>query len=311
MPILHVKLFGLLAIEGNAQSPIELSSKAQELFAYLLIFRDRGHTREALADLLWPEASNALAQKYLRQTLWQLQSALEAVPASSQSTPPQILLCPGWIRLNPQASLWADLIIFEDAFKSINNVPAHEWTPEMASQVEEALLLYQGDLLETWYQDWCLYERERFQLTYLAMLDKLMSYCEAQQHYERGIAYGRLILRYDRARESTYRQLMRLYYLSGDRTTALHEYERCVAALQTELEIEPTEKTVALYEQIRADKLEPFGLPLLNTQLHRMPSLAPEKLELHERLHHLNQLFVTFQRQVHQELYQILTALNG
>jgi hypothetical protein len=40
--------------------------------------RDRAHTREELAVLLWPDASATLARKYLRQALWQLQSALTA-----------------------------------------------------------------------------------------------------------------------------------------------------------------------------------------------------------------------------------------
>lgn len=310
MFIPQVKLFGLLTVEQDAQSPVELSAKAQELFSYLLIFRDRGHTREALGDLLWPEATYALAQKYLRQTLWQLQSALDGENIVSEHRCPLILLNPGWIRLNPQAGLWADLILFEDAFHLVRDTPAGQWTPETAQVVEKAIQLYRGDLLETWYQDWCLYERERLQLTYLSMLDKLMSYCEAQQQYEQGITYGRLILRYDRARESTYRQLMRLYYLAGERTTALHEYARCVAALDAELQIEPTQKTVALYEQIRADQLDAVSAPYPNLQPYQHRGPFREQLELQERLNRLDQLLATFQTQIHQELNQILTALN-
>jgi hypothetical protein len=41
------------------------------------------------------------------------------------------------------------------------------------------LLLYRGDLIEAWYQDWCIYERDRLQLTFLAMLEKLTADCEA------------------------------------------------------------------------------------------------------------------------------------
>jgi hypothetical protein len=49
---------------------------------------------------------------------------------------------------------------------------------------------------------------------------------------------------------------MRLYYKAGDRTTALRQYERCVAALAREFDLPPAQETVALYEQIRADHLE-------------------------------------------------------
>ena len=48
---------------------------------------------------------------------------------------------------------------------------------------------------------------------------------------------------------------MRLHYLSGDRTTALREYARCVQALKREFDLPPMQATVALYEQIRAERL--------------------------------------------------------
>ena len=67
----------------------------------------------------------------------------------------------------------------------------------------------------------------------------------------RGVDYAQRILRCDIARESTYQELMRLHYLSGDRTTALREYGRCVQALKREFDLPPMEATVALYEQIR------------------------------------------------------------
>ena len=52
------------------------ASKVQELFAYLLIHRDRPQSREVLASLLWGDTETWRAKKYLRQALWQLQSAL-------------------------------------------------------------------------------------------------------------------------------------------------------------------------------------------------------------------------------------------
>ena len=53
--------------------------------------------------------------------------------------------------------------------------------------------------------------------------------------YEAGQNYGSIILGFDRARESTHRHLMQLYYLAGDRTGALRQYERCARALDAEL----------------------------------------------------------------------------
>jgi DNA-binding SARP family transcriptional activator len=41
--------------------------------------------------------------------------------------------------------------------------------------------------------------------------------------------------------------------MSGDRTAALRQYERCVAALAEELDVKPDKRTVALYQKIRSD----------------------------------------------------------
>lgn len=107
--------------------------------------------------------------------------------------------------------------------------------------IQNAVQLYQGPLLEGWYQDWCLYERERLQSMYLAMLDELMGYCEVRHDYETGLLYGMGIMSYDWARERTHRRLMRLHYLNGDRAAALRQYEQCAVALK---EVDYTQKNM-------------------------------------------------------------------
>src|SRR5438128_1039451 len=81
-------------------------------------------------------------------------------------------------------------------FYRISPSPETPLSKNCAGHYWEAL--YRGDLLEGWYSDWCLYERERLQHMYLAMLDKLMEYSESHQEYETGQTYGMRALRYDR-----------------------------------------------------------------------------------------------------------------
>jgi tetratricopeptide (TPR) repeat protein len=57
--------------------------------------------------------------------------------------------------------------------------------------------------------------------------------------------------------ESSYRRLMRLHARSGERAKALHVYHRCVSVLQEELQIGPSDETVALYEDVL--RLAPEG----------------------------------------------------
>ncbi|HET6980052.1 MAG TPA: bacterial transcriptional activator domain-containing protein [Pyrinomonadaceae bacterium] len=255
MSKLQIRLFGKFTVERGTESLKGLdASKERELLSYILVNRNQSHPRETLASLLWGETTTEKSKKYLRQALWHVQAALE----SSESERKQLLMVEhDWVQLNPQSGLWLDVEVFERAFTATQGVPGDQLDKCSATLLTEAVDLYKGDLLDGWYQDWCLFERERLQNMYLSMLNKLMSYCEVTGNYEAGQSYGATILRYDRASERTYRRLMKLQYQAKDRTGALRQYERCVAALDEELGVKPEKRTTELYELIRNDAAKP------------------------------------------------------
>lgn len=256
MAILQISLFGRFRIarDGSPVSGLE-ALKAQELLSYLLLYRDHTHPRETLAGILWGDKPSSQSRKYLRQALWQVQGALTGTPEG----PAQWLLVdPDWLRVNSHEQCCLDVELFERAFAVAQGVPGQNLDEQQALGLKMAADIYQGDLLEGWYQDWCLFERERLQNMYLTMLEKLLNCCETHGDYELGLAYGVRVLRYDHARERTHRRMMRLYYLTGERTAALRQYERCVEALRKELGVAPTARTQALYQQIREDRLQPI-----------------------------------------------------
>lgn len=308
MSVLRIFLFGKFHVQAGEQVPTGLEArKVQELFCYLLLYRDRAHPREALADLLWGDTCTTQSKSYLRKALWQLQAALDFQAEPGHKS--VLLVEPDWVQFNPETNFWLDVALFEQAFTFVQGVPGNELNCQYAQALQSAVDLYRGDLLEGCYQDWCLYQRERLKHMYLAMLDKLMNYCESHHEYEIGITYGMRALRYDRARERTHRQLMRLEYLSGDRTAALHQYAHCVAALAEELGVRPATRTAALYEQIRADRLESLSLTPAETKMavEAAAALLPEVMG------HLKQLQVALsnlQRQVQQNIEAVERAVN-
>ena len=250
-----ITLFGKFNIEHRGQKIEAIRShKAQELLGYLLLYRNRAQPREALAELLWEDQPPAKSKKYLRQTLWLLQSALKD-GADSQS--PELLVDDEWVQINPTRDFRVDATQFENIYNSVKGKPAQGLYPLDFKSIQKAVHLYKGDLLEGWYQDWCMIERERFEIMYLMLLDKLIQFCEIRQEYTVGLIYAAEILRHDQAYESAHRQMMRLYFLAGDRTQALRQYERCAIALRNELDVEPSEETRQLYEKIRLDIFDP------------------------------------------------------
>ena len=253
MPSLRFHLFGKFTAhqDGAPLKGIE-ASKDQELLSYLLIHRDKPHSRESLASLLWADTVTEKSKKYLRQALWHLQAALNSDAVDDLA----VLVVDGdWLSLNPCGSLWTDVRDFERAFTAAEGIPGRQLDSEKAHALKNAVALYQEDLLAGSYQDWILFERERLQNMYLLMLDKLIGYLQYQGEYEVAQGYGATVLRYDPARERTHRQLMYLYSLAGDRTSALRQFERCVSALKQELGVKPEKKTVELYERIKLDQM--------------------------------------------------------
>lgn len=299
---LRAHLFGKLRLllDGQELAGFE-SKKVQELFCYLVVHRDRPHPRETLASLLWEASSTSQSKKYLRQALWQLQAAVRPGPEV------QLLeIDTEWVRLSPEADLWIDVATFEDAFDRARGVTGRALDEPTAEALRAAVNLYEGDLLEGWYQDWCLYYRERLQNMYLALLAKLMSYCEAQQEYEAGLIYGARILQVDRAQERAHRRMMRLHALAGDRTAALRQYERCRLALEEELGVSPGRRSRALLRQIQADRLPRPALVRRDSGAESATSPL-----LLVRLRELRATLAEIQSQIHRDIQAIERALNG
>lgn len=256
MAELRVRLFGRLRARRNGETLSGLrGSKVQELFCYLLLYRQRAHPRESLAALLWENGSSAGSKKYLRQALWQLQSALQE-ESGIHGREDVLDLESEWLGVSPRANLWLDVAELERAHGSCRGIPGNRMDDGQAEDLKSAVELYTGDLLEGCYEDWCLFERERLQTQYLAILDKLMGYCESHGEYESGLAYGTRILKLDQAQEQAHRRMMRLHCLRGNRTAALRQYERCRRALDEELGVAPASDTVALCQRIRQDRFQ-------------------------------------------------------
>lgn len=252
MSKLQFRLFGKFAAsDGHSTLKGLDAAKDQELLSYLLIHRNQHHSRETLAGLLWSENSTERSKKYLRQAIWHLQNVLEPESSADEKI---VLAEHDWLSLNPENRPWCDVAEFEEAFSRTEGIAGNQLDEERAVGLKQAVALYRDDLLAGWYHDWILFERERLQNKYLIMLDKLLRYSSVHREFEAGQGYAETILRHDPAQERTHRQLMRLYYASGDRTAALRQYDRCVAALKEELGVAPERRTTSLYEKIKTEQ---------------------------------------------------------
>ena len=313
MEQIRVHLFGKPLVQRVGDGGENLhSGKSQELFCFLLLNRHRAHTRESLATLLWPESASSASRKYLRQAIWQLHLGLGRAGTGSHK---RILVGEDHgVQLDPDGGFWLDVEVFERAWCAARGCKGELLNSEQSGALAEAVDLYRGDLLEGWYFDWCLCERERLQNIFLTMLDKLMGYAEINKEYEKGLAYGEQILRYDRARERTYQRMMRLQCLAGDRAGGLRLFQRCSVALDEELGVRPSKQTLDIYEQIKSDRLAVQRRPA-DPVTSPMP-IDSEKLDEAilgpmARLNHIRALLSNLQNRVQEELRAVDQVLRG
>jgi DNA-binding SARP family transcriptional activator len=249
-PKITIRLFGKFSVHcGERELLLHSSGKAKEILSYLAVNRRTPVPRETLASLISGDCPTDRSRKYLRQALWQLRADLSA--GGNPGCARIVNVAGGWAELVTDDHVWIDVAEFERAA----GMPAHMARGSRSRDMkllQQAVELYRGELLQGWYQDWCLSERERLKQIYLEILDELLTHFEATRNVEAGVAYATLALRSDPARECTHRSLMRLYCLAGDRASAIHQYERCVETLRTELGMEPDDETRTLAREIRA-----------------------------------------------------------
>lgn len=250
--MLKLKLFGTgQATYGDNVLTGFPKQQPHHLLCYLLLNRHQLHPREQLAAQFWGDEPTSISLKRLRNVLWQLRTLLEAVGALPDE---YLVSTDGGLSFAPSSDYYLDVEVFETAVVRYLHLSGQDLTPEQAARLETALDLYTGDLLSGLYLDWCLIERERLGLLYLTTLCKLISFHEVNGTYERGLALGRRVLAIDDTRESVHRQMMRLYWLMGDRNAALLQYKRCAQILREALNVSPTEATTHLYQQVMRDQ---------------------------------------------------------
>lgn len=248
MDILYISLFQHLTISAGYVPVAVRGSKAQELLCYLLLFRTRVHSREILAEQLWQEARPEQSRANLRRTLWQLRELIR----NRCSMDPDLVLNveQEWIQLAKGSQISLDVAELEQAYAAVQGLRGDSIDVVQADRLRRAVELYTGDLLEGWYQDWCVHERHRLQFMYLALLDKLIDYCVERGDTEAGIRYCLRAIEYDPTRERAHRRLMELYHLAGDRNAAITQFARCKEILKIELDVEPDPLTTETYLRI-------------------------------------------------------------
>ncbi|MGD2177951.1 MAG: BTAD domain-containing putative transcriptional regulator [Anaerolineae bacterium] len=249
---LHIQLLGdFRLVYGNEAITVIDTPRLQSLLAYLLLHRDAPQSRHRLAFLFWPDSPEAQALTNLRNLLHRLRHEL---PDADHF----LHVDRNTLQWRSDAPFELDVARFEQALDraekalrgAVNGARSHRATARAA--LEQAVALYEGDLLPSCYDDWIVPERERLRQAFERALGRLVRLVEDQQEYDAAIRYAQRLLRHDPLREASYRRLMRLRALIGDRAGALRTYHECATVLEREFGVQPSPVTREMYERLLA-----------------------------------------------------------
>jgi DNA-binding SARP family transcriptional activator/predicted ATPase len=244
MPTLQIQLLGNFQLSHN-DAPVTTLNQArmQSLLAYLVLHREAPQSRQQVAFLFWPDTSEAQAHTNLRQLLHHLRRAWPAVGEFLQ-------IDARTLQWKADADFKLDVSAFEQAAaQATETMRTAQFTAARAA-LSQAVDLYGGDLLPGCYEEWLLAERERLRQRFLDALEQLVVLCESLRDYPAAIHHAQHLLRTDPLHETTYRRLMRLYALNGDRASALRTYHTCATMLASELDVEPNQDTQEAYARL-------------------------------------------------------------
>ncbi|SHG13721.1 BTAD domain-containing putative transcriptional regulator [Ornithinibacillus halophilus] len=221
--------------------------KAKELFELFITNRKKWLAKEQIFQYLWPDQDEEAANKNFKVTFNALLKALE--PKRKAREESFFILRKGSsYGLNPDSFYELDTENFEEWI----NQGIEEKEPKRAIELlERGLKLYKGDYLEDLrLAEWCLQEREHYQLIFLRGAEKLAQSAVRIQDFHTCIEWCERMIAIDHTWEEAYRLLMFSYYHLNNRPQAIRWYEKCCHVLENELGVEPMAPTEEMYHLI-------------------------------------------------------------
>ena len=206
--------------------PVAVPMSAQRLLAFLAL-HPRPLLRPFVAGTLWPETTEERAHASLRSALWRLHRLGSGLVEAAG----------GHVRLG--STVCTDLGSAEALARRLLDQDDAD-----AFGLDPSPLF--GDVLPDWYEDWVLFERERFRQLRLRALDALSERLARVGRLGEAFEVGLAALAAEPLRESAHRALVRIHLAGGNTSEALRQYRLCRRLLGEQLGIQPSEQMEVL-----------------------------------------------------------------
>lgn len=214
------------------------TTRAQEIFIYLLQHRGQLVRKSALIDMLWPEFDMDKAYPQLYTAIYHIRKTLEPYDTRFQITN----TTEGYV-LNMEG-VQLDIEEWENWFMSNTSVSA-----ESIERHIEMMKLYTGDYLQEYDYWWAEGERQRLKELWLSVSLSMAEWYVDQERIDEAILCYFSIQRQHPLEEKAYISLMKIYALQDNPAQVHRQFSLLCQVLEDEMGEEPSPYIVKWYDE--------------------------------------------------------------
>lgn len=241
-PIIHC--FRSIRFQLPGQDPIAVkwrTSKVQELFAYLLHYRNQTIDRSTLIDLLWPDFDDTRAAQQLYTSIYHIRQTLKAnglgiitISSGEFGTGYRLML----------GDVMIDTELWEQKLKKLGAVHS-----ENIQEHRDVHYRFEGNYLEEYNYLWAEHERERLRNILLHHTKSLVHYYLEQRELNEVIQISLRIQQLMPDKEESYFTLMIAYNELKDQLKVEEQYWMLTSKIEQELDTKISIEIKQWYEQ--------------------------------------------------------------
>lgn len=214
------------------------TTRAQEIFIYLLQHRGQLVRKSALIDMLWPEFDMDKAYPQLYTAIYHIRKTLEPYDTRFQITN----TTEGYV-LNIEG-VQLDIEEWENWFMSNPSVSAESIEGHI-----EMMKLYTGDYLQEYDYWWAEGERQRLKELWLSVSLSMAEWYVDQERIDEAILCYFSIQRQHSLEEKAYFSLMKIYALQDNPAQVHRQFSLLCQVFEDEMGEEPSPYIVKWYDE--------------------------------------------------------------
>lgn len=250
---IKMKAFGSLefTVKNRPIEEIKWKRKKRKLIlCYLLIGPNRQISKDKIIDIFYTDSSPENADNLFHQAVSNIRAALkvdqsDSTGANSKSgkSSSQYILYEGKIlKMNPDFSYYSDIAEF-DSF--LEQAISKEDDSVRTSLLKSAVSLYNGEVLEGFYEPWCESLRNEYRNKYIKSLEQLIMLLSEHGKEDDIDKYCRKLLAADNLNELAYEIQIGTLVKLGNNAAAKERYQQMFETYEKELGEKPPDKLLA------------------------------------------------------------------